>query len=56
MNEADRTTMEAYAIRCVPRDVFYYKNFKYDRLDDAIRYARIDTAVRKVRNEQEKHA
>ena len=55
MNEADRTRMETYGISCIPRDIFYYKNFKYDRLDDAIRYAHIDTAVRKLRTEQERH-
>jgi hypothetical protein len=42
MNEKDRQTMKAHGITCAPRDVYFYKEFKYDRLDDAVRYAEID--------------
>ena len=42
MNKKDKQTMEAHGITCAPKNVYLYKNFKYDRLDDAIRYAEID--------------
>jgi hypothetical protein len=42
MNEENRKTMAAYGITCVPRNVYYYRDFKYERLEDAIRYAEID--------------
>ena len=43
MNKKDRQTMEAHGITCAPRNVYSYKDFKYDRLDDAVRYAVIDS-------------
>ena len=43
MSKEDMETMDALGITCVPRNVYFYKNFKYDRLDDAVRYAEIDT-------------
>ncbi len=42
MTEKDRQTMEAHGITRTPRNVYSYKGFKYDRLDDAVRYAEID--------------
>lgn len=45
MNEKDKQTMEAHGITCAPRNVYFYKDYKYDRLEDAVRYAEID-AVR----------
>ena len=44
MNEQDRDAMAALGISCETRNVYYYREFKYDRLDDAIRYAEIDSA------------
>jgi hypothetical protein len=44
MNEQDREAMAALGISCETRNVYYYREFKYDRLDDAIRYAEIDVA------------
>ena len=43
MNEEDRRTMEAHGITCATRNVYFYKEYKYERLDDAVRYAEIDT-------------
>jgi len=43
MNKKDRQTMEAHGITCAPKNVYSYKDFKYDRLDDAVRYAVIDS-------------
>lgn len=35
--------MQAYGIKSTRKNVCSYKEFKYERLDDAIRYAEIDT-------------
>ena len=43
MNEKDRQTMAVHGITCETRNVYFYKGYKYDRLDDAVRYARIET-------------
>lgn len=42
MNDDDRRVMEALGITVSRRDVYSYKGFRYERLDDAIRYAEID--------------
>jgi hypothetical protein len=42
MNARDRQTMDAHGITCATRKVYFYKEYKYDRLDDAVRYAEID--------------
>ena len=42
MNKKDQQTMEAHGITWATRQVYFYKDFKYDRLDDAVRYAEID--------------
>jgi hypothetical protein len=42
MRREDKQTMEAHGITCAPRNVYVYKGFKYDRLDDAVRYAEIE--------------
>jgi hypothetical protein len=44
MNKKDKQTMEAHGITCAPKNVYFYKDFKYDRLDDAVRYAEIDAS------------
>ena len=31
MNKKDKQTMEAHGITCAPKNVYLYKNFKYDR-------------------------
>ena len=49
MNDEDRKTMEAHGITCATRNVYYYGEFKYDRLEDAVRYAEIDARrLRKI--------
>ena len=49
MNKKDKQTMEAHGITCARKNVYLYKNFKYDRLDDAVRYAEIDAGrVREI--------
>ena len=42
MNDKDKQTMEVHGITSAPRNVYFYKEYKYDRLDDAVRYAEID--------------
>ena len=42
MDNKDRQTMDAHGITVESRNIYCYKNFKYDRLDDAVRYAEID--------------
>ena len=49
MKQEDRKTMEAHGITCATKNVYFYKEYKYDRLDDAVRFAKIDTGrVRKA--------
>jgi len=42
MTKEDKQSMDAHGITCKSKDVYYYKNFKYDRLAVAVRYAEID--------------
>ena len=42
MNAKDRQTMDAHGISCATKNVYFYKEYKYDRLEDAVRYAEID--------------
>ena len=42
MHDKDKQTMEAHGITSATRNVYFYKEYKYDRLDDAVRYAEID--------------
>ena len=49
MNGKDKQMMDEHGITCESRNVFFYKEYKYDRLDDAVRFAKIDTGrVRKA--------
>ena len=43
MNDDDRRQMRALGIAVARKNVYSYKEFRYERLDDAIRYAEIDT-------------
>ena len=42
MHDKDKQTMETHGIASATRNVYFYKEYKYDRLDDAVRYAEID--------------
>jgi hypothetical protein len=42
MNDKDKQAMEVHGITFAPRNVYFYKEYKYDRLEDAVRYAEID--------------
>ena len=52
MTKDDRQTMDDYSITYKSENIYCYKDFRYQRLADAVRYAEID-AVRQVNSEQE---
>ncbi len=43
MSEQDKSLMAEYGITSSPKTVYFYKEFRYDRLSDALSYARSDT-------------
>ena len=43
MTEEERQTMAVHGITCETKTVFSYKGYTYDRLEDAVRYARIES-------------
>ncbi len=42
MSEQDKTLMAEYGITSAPKTVYFYKEFRYDRLSDALSYAKSD--------------
>jgi hypothetical protein len=53
MNEQDKKLMAEYAITSTVKTVYQYKEFRYERLSDALSYARSDTRHRGEAVEQE---
>ena len=43
MNLQDKTQMEEFGITSSPKTVYHYKEYRYDRLADALSYAKSDT-------------
>ena len=43
MNEQDKKLMAEYGITSTVKTVYQYKGYRYERLSDALSYARIDT-------------
>ena len=43
MSEQDKTLIGEYGIRNSPKTVYSYKEYRYDRLSDALSYAKSDT-------------
>jgi len=43
MSEQDKTLMAEYGITSTPKTVYFYKEYRYDRLSDALSYAKSDT-------------
>ncbi len=35
--------MERYGVKCTQKTVYLYKQFRYENLNDALRYGEIDT-------------
>ena len=46
MSEQDNTLMAEYGITSTVKTVYSYKGYRYDRLSDAISYARTETRRR----------
>ena len=42
MSEQDKTLMAEYDITSSPKTVYFYKEYRYDRLSDALSYAKSD--------------
>ena len=42
MNEQDNKLMAEYSITSTVKSVYQYKDYRYERLSDALSYARID--------------
>ena len=53
MTEEEVKLMERYGITCEQKTVYYYKGYKYERLDDALKYAKIHTEARTARGIKE---
>ena len=51
MTKDDKQAMETHGITSESKDVYYFKNFRYDRLADAVRYAKVDTERRRLKGE-----
>lgn len=47
MTKDEKQSMDAYGITCKSKDVFYYKDYRYERLADAVRFAEIDAERRR---------
>ena len=43
MSEQDKTLMAEYGITSTDKQVYIYKEYRYDRLSDALSYARTDS-------------
>lgn len=43
MSEQDKTLMAEYGTASTAKKVYRYKEYRYDRLSDALNYARTDT-------------
>lgn len=44
MTKNDKQVMNSHGIACVSKDVYSYKEFRYDRLEGAVRFAEIEIA------------
>ena len=42
MTKDGKQTMDAHGIACKSKIFYYYNDFRYERLADAVRYAEID--------------
>ena len=45
MSEQDKMLMAEYGITSTVKKVYRYKDYRYDRLSDAISYARTDNRI-----------
>jgi hypothetical protein len=52
MNEVEKDLMQVHGITSVQKVLYLYKEFRYERLADALLYAEIDTKRDRVRNSE----
>jgi hypothetical protein len=45
MSKEDKTLMDRYGITCTPKIMYFYKQYWYENLADAVRYAESDHAA-----------
>ena len=43
MNNTEKTQMKKLGITCNAQSTYHYKNYKYNKLSDAINYAKTDS-------------
>jgi hypothetical protein len=43
MSNEDKSMMAKYGISCEPKMHYFYMQYRYDNINDALRYAVIDT-------------
>ena len=43
MNEEDKTLMARYGITCTAKVMYFYRQYRYENLADALSYAERDT-------------
>mgnify|MGYP001828355725 FL=1 len=48
MSEEDKKVMEKYGITYEQRTMFFWKDYKYERLADAVSYAKLASAKMKT--------
>ena len=51
MTEEEKELMERYGITAEQKTVYHYLSFRYDHLNDALSYARIDQQQRAAEGE-----
>ena len=49
MTKDEKQAMDTHGITCKSKDVYYYQDFRYERLADAVRYAEIATERRMLK-------
>ncbi len=42
MSEAEKKLMAEYGITSAPETIYYYKSYRYDKLADALKFAKRD--------------
>ena len=43
MNNTEKTQMKKLGITCTTQSTYHYKNYRYNKLSDAITYAKTDS-------------
>lgn len=51
MSKQEKTLMAEYGITSAPETIYYYKSYRYDKLADALSYAKHDIQLTEARGE-----